>query len=194
MRQIYNALYELINVTHSQGINWAVMGELSLYLNDIEVVPDKIEIFTDETGAYLLDKELGKKKFRVIERLSIRKNKNMMAHSGSYIIHGIRVNIIADIIFRLGEYINKLMFKKILPYCGFKVINSYEILITPLEFELVRYLFMGINKDLVPKILDRIKVVGLNEELLELLLEGVPNEKRNEVLNIIESKNIILQR
>jgi len=99
----------------------------------------------------------------------------------------VRVNVLAEVVYRPDNYVLKFSLKNILPYCIYKRFNEIEVPITPLEFEFLRYFFER-NLEYVEKILRRIKNQEI--ELLDIFLEQLPKELKKEIREITKSKNV----
>lgn len=178
-----------MRLLYNLGINWSIMGDLSLYLHQLNIRPGKIELLTDENGIYILENELVKRKYKVIENVNLVIQNDLISHRGRYMIHGVELNTYAGFIIKMGDIYYKVHLRDILPYCKSVELNEkLDIIITPLEFELVRlYLQKDTNREKkINLILEKLEKI--DHELVNMLTENLPKDKREKIISLVENK------
>lgn len=76
------------------GITWAITGSLGFALQGVPVSPHDIDIQTDESGAYEIERLLDE---FVVRRVRFSSAERIRSHFGVLIINAIRVEIMGDI-------------------------------------------------------------------------------------------------
>ncbi len=75
-------------------VNWAITGSLGLALQGVPVAVRDIDVLTDETGAYEIERHFAE---FVTQKVSLRADEKMRSHFGVLTIDGITVEIIGDV-------------------------------------------------------------------------------------------------
>ena len=89
-----NVLSKIYRKLEKKPVNWVVTGSLGFALQGLPVRPNDIDIQTDETGAYEVERLFVQ---RVTEPVKVREEKKMRSHFGVLNIDGVRVEIMGDI-------------------------------------------------------------------------------------------------
>ncbi len=84
----------------STKINWAVGGSTSQALQGLDIDPKDIDILTDKNGAFMTEKLL--KEF-LTEAVEYRKSEKFKSYFSIFLIEGIKVEIMGEIINKLPE-------------------------------------------------------------------------------------------
>jgi hypothetical protein len=102
-KHILRVLVILAEQLESSKTSWALTGSTSLALQGIELVPNDIDILTDEAGAYAISK-LFNQYVRV--PVSFKKSPKYESHFGRLEIEGVSVEIMGDLrVFRGGRWL-----------------------------------------------------------------------------------------
>lgn len=92
---------EVLRTLHSKlietNIIWVIGGSLALNLTGLDVEPRDIDLFTDEEGAYEIEKLLAE---YLVKNVSLSSKDNIRSHYGILNIQGIEVDIIGHIEFK----------------------------------------------------------------------------------------------
>jgi len=134
-KEFAEVLKFIIHKFKGQKINWALAGSSALALRGVNIKPRDIDIVTDKTGAYKINKLL--KKYE-IEPVKFSKADKLSSHFGKFKIKGILVEIIGNFRQRLenGSWTKptSLKHKKIIKF------NNLEIPALGLNYEYKFYL------------------------------------------------------
>ena len=87
-------IYAKLNET---DILWVIGGSLALKLVGLDVEPRDIDLFTNEEGAYEIEKLFAE---YLVKNVSLSMKDNIRSHYGILNIHGIEVEIIGHIEFK----------------------------------------------------------------------------------------------
>jgi hypothetical protein len=77
-------------------VNWAVVGSLGLALRGLPLEPHDIDIMTDKSGAYEIERIFSR---FVTKRVALRIGENIQSHYGALEIDGVKIEIMGE--FRL---------------------------------------------------------------------------------------------
>ena len=92
--EVLETLFSRLNDT---DIIWVIGGSLALKLVGLDVEPRDIDLFTDEEGAYEVEKLFAE---FLTRNVSLSRKDNIRSHYGTLNIHGIEVEIIGHIEFK----------------------------------------------------------------------------------------------
>jgi len=92
-KEFVEVLKFIIHKFKGQKINWALTGSSALALRGIKIKPGDIDIVTNKTGAYKINKLL--KKYE-IKSVKLSKTDKLSSHFGKFKIKGILVEIIGN--------------------------------------------------------------------------------------------------
>ena len=95
--KLLEALKIIYAKLHETEIIWVIGGSLALRLVGLDVKPRDIDLFTDEKGAYEIEKLLAE---YLVRNVSLSSKDNIRSHYGILNIHGIEVEIIGHIEFK----------------------------------------------------------------------------------------------
>ncbi|MFW9905249.1 MAG: nucleotidyltransferase domain-containing protein [Candidatus Thorarchaeota archaeon] len=84
----------IIDHLESKNITWAITGSLSMALQGVPVIPNDIDIQTDEIGAYEIEKLF---KDYVTRPITFYGDPSIKSHFGSITIFGIQVEIMGGV-------------------------------------------------------------------------------------------------
>lgn len=85
-----------------ESTKWAIDGSTSLRLQGVDLVPNDIDILTDEAGAYEIENSL---KVYVVKGVKHSFNDKYDSHFGALQIDGVKVEIMGDLrVYRNGEW------------------------------------------------------------------------------------------
>jgi len=76
------------------SVNWAVTGSLGFALQGVPIVPNDIDIQTDEKGAYEIERHFSE---FVTKRVKFSFTERIRSYFGELMIDGIKVEIMGDI-------------------------------------------------------------------------------------------------
>jgi hypothetical protein len=100
--RILRALVILAEQLESSKISWAVTGSTSLALQGVDLVPNDIDILTDEAGAYAISRLFSG---HVLISVSFKRSPKYESHFGRLEIDGVSVEIMGDLrVFRHGRW------------------------------------------------------------------------------------------
>ena len=94
---IVDALRTIYTKLSETNILWVIGGSLALKLIGLDVKPRDIDLFTNETGAYEIEKTLAE---YLIKNVSLSMKDNIRSHYGILNVHGVEVEIIGHIEFK----------------------------------------------------------------------------------------------
>ncbi len=189
MKKIQKALEEILDIGYSLGINMVLMGEISMYLHEINIKPKIIEVIVDEDAMYLFEEQVKKLRFKVVESMGLRDEKEYYSLSATYMIYGVKVRVYANLAFKYDDIIEKFVVKKILPLCEYRNINKTEVPITTLELELL-FSLLRKKQSYVERIANKLKEKGINMNHLNTILKELPTEKKNELISVFKKYDI----
>ena len=92
--EVLKALYSKLHKTY---VIWVIGGSLALKLKGLDVEIKDIDLFTDEEGAYEIERLLAE---YLVMKVSLTTKDNIRSHYGILNIHGIEVEIIGHIEFK----------------------------------------------------------------------------------------------
>lgn len=95
--QILRIIYVRLN---DEGVNWVVVGSLSLALQGVPIEVHDIDIETDETGAYAIERLFSD---LVIRRIAFSSAERIRSHFGALLIDGVEVEVMGDVQHRLED-------------------------------------------------------------------------------------------
>lgn len=75
-------------------LTWALTGSAALALQGMAIEPADLDLQTDTTGAYAIERAFGD---RVTRRVSFSTSERIRSHFGALLIHGITVEIMGDV-------------------------------------------------------------------------------------------------
>lgn len=191
MKRIQKALAEVLDISYSMGINIILMGEISLYLHGIDIKPSLIEAIIDDGAVYLFEERIKKSRFKVIRNMNFYSEGECYSLSAVYMIYGVKVHIYASLTFRHSNVIEKFVLRKILPMCEYKYLDKMEFPITSLELELILS-FLREKRDYIEIIIKRLKKKNINFNYINAILNELPLEKKNEIINYFEKYGLDL--
>jgi hypothetical protein len=96
--EIIRALRIIVKQLQGEDIRWTVMGSVSLALQEVDVIPNDIDILTDEQGASKIGTLL--KEYEV-KPISFSRTDLFESFYGLYYIEGIKVEVMGDLRVRL---------------------------------------------------------------------------------------------
>lgn len=133
---VFRKIYSRLN---DSTINWAVTGSFSFALQGIDLVPDDIDIQTDEKGVYSIENL-----FReyVTRKVKFSSTEKIRSHFGQLVLDEIKVEIMGNIQKRIedGSWedpVDLLRYKKFIDSMGMK------IPVLSIEYEYQAYLRLG---------------------------------------------------
>jgi hypothetical protein len=88
-----HALLLLHGRLEGSWVRWAVMGSVSHALQGLDIRPRDIDVFTDEEGAYEIERLMGE---YVSRRVSFSREGRIRSHFGELNVGGVRVEIIGE--------------------------------------------------------------------------------------------------
>ncbi len=87
-------LHQLHNKLDIDEINWAVTGSLGFALQGMDVDVNDIDIQTEKSGAYEIERRFSQ---YVVRNVEFSSNKRIRSHFGELSVNGIKVEIMGDI-------------------------------------------------------------------------------------------------
>ena len=87
-------LHQLHNKLDIDEINWAVTGSLGFALQGMDVDVHDIDIQTDESGAYEIERRFSQ---YVVRNFEFSSSEKIRSHFGELSVNGIKVEIMGDI-------------------------------------------------------------------------------------------------
>ncbi|MBN1212572.1 MAG: hypothetical protein JXA92_08340 [candidate division Zixibacteria bacterium] len=143
-----NVLTKIYRKLEKKAVNWVITGSLGFALQGMPVRPNDIDLQTDKSGAYEIERLFAR---RLTEPVKIREEKKMRSHFGVLDIDGVRVEIMGDIQKKTetggwGEPVELDRFKQFVEFSGMRVP------VLSLAYEYRAYLALGrIEKALMLK-------------------------------------------
>jgi hypothetical protein len=102
-KQILRVLVILAEQLESSKTSWALTGSTSLALQGVDLIPNDIDILTDEAGAYAIAKLFSK---HVLVPVSFKKSPKYESHFGRLEIEGVSVELMGELrVFRGGRWL-----------------------------------------------------------------------------------------
>jgi hypothetical protein len=102
-KHILRALVILAEQLELSKTSWAVTGSTSLALQGVDLVPNDIDILTDEAGAYAIAKLFSE---HVLIPVSFKKSPRYESHFGRLEIEGVGVELMGELrVFRGGRWL-----------------------------------------------------------------------------------------
>lgn len=99
IRQVLVILAEKLE---SSKTGWAVTGSTSLALQGLDIVPNDLDILTDEEGAYSFAKRF---RDHAVEPLEWKTSSKYESHLGRFKTNGVQVEVMGDLrVFRGGQW------------------------------------------------------------------------------------------
>jgi hypothetical protein len=146
----------LVNRLESSNIMWAVTGSLSMALQGVPVVPNDIDIQTDEKGAYVIQKLFNE---HVVKPVTFSGEKTIKSHFGSIKLFDILIEIMGGVQKLLPNGLWEPPVD-IQPHCRFIKLEGMNIPVLSLEYEESAYRKLGRIKkaDLLKQYLENKKV------------------------------------
>ena len=95
-----NVLHKIYTRLNDSTVNWVITGSLGFALQGIPVEVHDIDIQTDKTGAYEIERSFSK---FVIRKVAFSSAEKIRSHFGVLMIDGIKVEIMGDIQKRLED-------------------------------------------------------------------------------------------
>jgi hypothetical protein len=103
-KQILRVLVILAEQLESSKTSWALTGSTSLALQGVDLVPNDIDILTDEAGAYAIAKLFSE---HVLVPVSFKKSPKYESHFGRLEIEGVSVELMGELrVFRGGRWLS----------------------------------------------------------------------------------------
>lgn len=131
-RKIYSRL-------KNSTINWVVTGSFSFALQGIDLIPNDIDIQTDEKGAYSIENLFRE---HITQKVKFSSTEKIRSHFGQLLLDGIKVEIMGDIQKRIDDGswenpVDLLSYKKYIDSLGMKVP------VLSIKYEYQAYLKLG---------------------------------------------------
>lgn len=92
-KELVRALEIISERLRGQNIKWVLLGSMSLVLQGVKVTPHDIDILTDKTGAYEINKVFADFKVNPVKYSSTDFQRS---HFGEFHINGIKVEVMGD--------------------------------------------------------------------------------------------------
>lgn len=132
-------LRQLSNRLGQTGINWAVTGSCGFALQGVPVVPNDIDIQTDSSGAYEIERLFSE---HVTRRVQLSTAGRIRSHYGALGIDSIQVEIMGGVQKRLADRtweppVDIALHKRSV------VVDGMNIPVLSLEYELEAYKLLG---------------------------------------------------
>ncbi len=103
-RQVLRVLVILAEKLDASNTNWAVDGGTNLALQGIDIVPNDIDVLTDEAGAYGIARLFSD---RVVSPASFKTSRKYDSHFGRLEVEGISIEVMGDLrVFRRGRWLS----------------------------------------------------------------------------------------
>lgn len=122
-----------------QGVNWAVTGSLGFALQGLPLTPNDIDLQTDESGAYAIQRLLSE---FVTQQVAYKVSPHIRSFWGLLQIGGLRVEVMGDLQKRLpdGAWEPPV---DVMPHRRFIDLDDLHIPVLDLHYEQQAYLLMG---------------------------------------------------
>ncbi len=139
------------------GVQWALVGSLSLALQGVEIEPQDIDILTNREGAFMIDSML---RDRVEKKVEYSETNSQASYFGIFKLDGVELDIMGDYRERSGDgWVD--------PFAGSGnpktvEVDGLRIPVASLEEQLISYRRLGRPKDLdkTQRILRKLRSVG----------------------------------
>ncbi len=134
-----NVLNKIYTRLRNTNIHWAVTGSLSFALQGVPVVPNDIDIQTDEAGAYEIERHFAD---CVVRKVAFSSTEKIRSHFGALIIDDINVEIMGGIQKRLkdGTWENPVELER---HKRVVEVEDMQVPVLSLEYEYQAYLKLG---------------------------------------------------
>ncbi len=135
----FKVLRKLNSRLNDTKVNWAVTGSLSLMLQGLQIEPKDIDIKTNESGVYEIEKCFSE---FVTKKVIFSIDEKICSHFGVLMIEGVKVEIMGDVQMRHenGTWEQPL---DITAYKRIVEVEGMQIPVLPLEYEYKAYLKLG---------------------------------------------------
>ena len=132
-------LEKIVDGLRDRSVNWALTGSCSFAIQGMPVRPNDIDIQTDKSGAYEIEKIFSE---NMVEKVCFVECDKIRSHFGAMMIDGVRVEIMGDIEKRdhageWGEPVDLNRHKILVTYEGM------EVPVLSLEYEYEAYKALG---------------------------------------------------
>ena len=133
------ALGKIVDSLRVSSVSWALTGSCSFAIQGMPVRPNDIDIQTDKSGAYEIEKIFSE---NMVEKVRFMESDKIRSHFGAMMIDGVRVEIMGDIEKRnqageWGEPVDLNRHKVLVTYEGM------EVPVLSLEYEYEAYKALG---------------------------------------------------
>lgn len=134
--KVFRKIYVRLKDT---DVNWVVTGSLSFALQEVPVTPHDIDIQTDATGAYEIERYFSS---FVIRSVVFSSTEKIRSHFGALMIDGIKVELMGDIQKQLadGSWEEPVDLER---HKRFVEVEGMQIPVLSLEYEYEAYLKLG---------------------------------------------------
>ncbi len=183
------ALLEVSDTLSSRGIRWVLVGSTASYLHGLEIAPKDLDIVVEAERVYEVDRLLASK-FTVVRRVRYSSSGLYSSHFGVFSVHGVEVDIMADLEICREYGCLKLVFDEVYAHSKTVTVGGAHVRLTPLEWQLVANVMIPGKEERVKAILDALKTRGVNREALSSALKYAPVEVRNLVSEIIREADV----
>jgi hypothetical protein len=138
----FNVLGKIHKRLNKANVNWVVTGSLSFALQGVPVKPNDIDVQTDETGAYEIERRFSE---FVTKRVTFSSTKRIRSHFGELRIDGVKVEIMGGVQKRLenGSWEAPVKLKR---HKLVIEVEEMQIPVLSLEYEYQAYLMLGRTK------------------------------------------------
>ncbi len=128
-------LHQLHNKLDIDEINWAVTGSLGFALQGMDVDVHDIDIQTDKSGAYEIERRFSR---YVVRNVEFSSSEKIRSHFGELSIEGVKVEIMGDIQKRLpdGSWEDPIDIRSKTYFINY---DGLSILVFSLEYECEAY-------------------------------------------------------
>ncbi len=100
--RILRVLAILAEKLESSKTSWAITGSTSLALQGIDLVPNDVDILTDEAGAYTIANLFSE---QVVSPVSFKRSPRYESHFGRLEVEGVTIEIMGNLrVFRGGQW------------------------------------------------------------------------------------------
>jgi hypothetical protein len=134
-------LHKIYTRLTNSNVNWVVTGSFGFELQGVSVKPNDIDIQTDETGAYEIERLFLK---FINKKVSFSSSDKIRSHYGELIIDGVKVEIRGNVQKRLNGDVwePSLDLKKLMRVVE---VEGMHVPVLPLEYEYQAYQMLGRN-------------------------------------------------
>jgi len=171
------------------NVRWVLVGSTASYLNGVKVEPKDIDIIVETDKIYEVDKVFSSN-FHVLRRVKYSSSKVYSSHYGIFKALNVKIEVMADLKICGEMGCLKVEFEKLYRYSRVLKMEDVEVRIAPLEWQLVANIIIPKKEKRIVKILETLKIKGVDIDILNDILSSVPPEIKRQTLKLLKQYQV----